>query len=89
MLRLLIPGGACLCLLLPAPISQSQAKSLIEHDSTVAKPEPGPHNDGGQTTGYSFFSQHPNSAWCFANVHCTAALRSGITGKRTTRFITS
>jgi mannose-6-phosphate isomerase-like protein (cupin superfamily) len=29
--------------------------SLIEHDSLVAKNEPGTHNGGGQTIGYSFF----------------------------------
>ena len=29
--------------------------SLIEHDSLVAKSEPGTHNGGGQTIGYSFF----------------------------------
>jgi len=65
MLRPLIAGGACLCLLLPSPISRSQAKSLIEHDSTVAKPEAGPHNGGGQTTGYSFFAQTPNLGLVF------------------------
>ena len=65
MLRLLIAGGACLCLLLPSPIPRSQAKSLIEYDSTVAKPEPGPHNGGGQTIGYSFFAQAPNLGLVF------------------------
>jgi quercetin dioxygenase-like cupin family protein len=65
MLRLLIAGGACLCLLFPSPIPRSQAKSLIEYDSTVAKPEPGPHNGGGQTIGYSFFAQAPNLGLVF------------------------
>jgi len=41
---------------------QSQAARLsngstIEHDSLVAKNEAGPHNGGGQTTGYSFFTK--------------------------------
>jgi mannose-6-phosphate isomerase-like protein (cupin superfamily) len=31
--------------------------SIIEHDSLVAKNEAGPHNGGGQTTGYSFFTK--------------------------------
>src|SRR6185369_6201014 len=31
--------------------------STIEHDSLVAKQEAGPHNGGGQTTGYSFFTK--------------------------------
>jgi hypothetical protein len=31
--------------------------STIEHDSLVAKNEPGTHNGGGMTTGYSFFTK--------------------------------
>jgi len=65
MVRPLIATSACLCLLSPPPVLQSQAKSLIEHDSTVAKPEPGPHNGGGLTTGYSFFAQTPNLSLVF------------------------
>lgn len=33
--------------------------SLIEHDSLVATPQPGPHRGGGRTTAYSFFSTAP------------------------------
>ncbi len=33
---------------------------VIEHDAEVAKREPGTHNGGGQTVGYSFFSKVPN-----------------------------
>ena len=33
---------------------------VIEHDADVAKTEPGTHNGGGQTVGYSFFSKVPN-----------------------------
>jgi mannose-6-phosphate isomerase-like protein (cupin superfamily) len=33
---------------------------VIEHDAEVAKNEPGTHNGGGQTIGYSFFSKVPN-----------------------------
>ncbi len=43
----------------------SQATSLIQHDSTVASPEPGPHGGGGQTTAYSFFARTPNLALMF------------------------
>ena len=32
---------------------------VIEHDAEVAKNEPGTHNGGGQTVGYSFFSKVP------------------------------
>src|SRR5262245_28775018 len=33
---------------------------VIEHDAEVAKNEPGTHNGGGQTVGYSFFKDVPN-----------------------------
>ncbi len=33
--------------------------SLIERDADVAKEEPGTHNGGGQTVGYSFFAKAP------------------------------
>ena len=39
-----------------APVELSNG-STIEHDSLVAKTEAGPHNGGGQTTGYSFFTK--------------------------------
>lgn len=33
---------------------------IIEHDPEVAKTEPGTHNGGGETVGYSFFKSVPN-----------------------------
>jgi mannose-6-phosphate isomerase-like protein (cupin superfamily) len=33
---------------------------IIEHDADVAKNEPGTHNGGGETIGYSFFAKVPN-----------------------------
>ena len=33
---------------------------VIEHDADVARNEPGTHNGGGQTIGYSFFRTVPN-----------------------------
>jgi mannose-6-phosphate isomerase-like protein (cupin superfamily) len=33
---------------------------VIEHDADVALSEPGTHNGGGQTVGYSFFRKVPN-----------------------------
>jgi mannose-6-phosphate isomerase-like protein (cupin superfamily) len=33
---------------------------IIEHDAEVAANEPGTHNGGGQTIGYSFFKKVPN-----------------------------
>ena len=67
MLRIAVAGAVCLCLLLPRlsgggslPVTPPQASSLIEHDSAVASPEPGPHGGGGQTTAYSFFARMPD-----------------------------
>jgi len=33
---------------------------IVEHDAEVAVTEPGTHNGGGQTVGYSFFKKVPN-----------------------------
>jgi mannose-6-phosphate isomerase-like protein (cupin superfamily) len=33
---------------------------IVEHDADVAKAEPGTHNGGGDTIGYSFFKSVPN-----------------------------
>lgn len=30
---------------------------ILEHEKDIAKSEPGPHNGGGMSTSYSFFSQ--------------------------------
>ena len=38
---------------------------VIEHDAEVAKSEPGTHNGGGQTVGYSFFRNVPNLGLVF------------------------
>ena len=38
---------------------------FIEQDATVAATEPGPHNGGGQTVGYSFFRTTPGLALVF------------------------
>lgn len=32
---------------------------VVEHDKVVARNEPGTHNGGGETIGYSFFSKTP------------------------------
>jgi mannose-6-phosphate isomerase-like protein (cupin superfamily) len=39
--------------------------SLIERDAEVAKREPGTHNGGGETTGYSFFAKTKDPALVF------------------------
>ena len=38
---------------------------VIEHDADIAKPEPGTHNGGGQTIGYSFFDKTPGMKFVF------------------------
>ena len=38
---------------------------IIEHDAEVARTEPGTHNGGGQTVGYSFFSNVPKLGLVF------------------------
>ena len=46
-----------------APSAQEQPKPggfVLEKDKEVAKNEPGTHNGGGETIGYSFFSKTPN-----------------------------
>ena len=39
--------------------------SMIQHDAEVAKEEPGTHNGGGQTIGYSFFAKAPALPFVF------------------------
>jgi mannose-6-phosphate isomerase-like protein (cupin superfamily) len=38
---------------------------IVEHDAEVAKNEPGTHNGGGQTVGYSFFAKAPKMPFVF------------------------
>jgi mannose-6-phosphate isomerase-like protein (cupin superfamily) len=38
---------------------------VIEHDAEVAKDQPGPHNGGGRTVGYSFFAEVPKLSLVF------------------------
>jgi mannose-6-phosphate isomerase-like protein (cupin superfamily) len=38
---------------------------IVERDADVAKNEPGTHNGGGQTVGYSFFAKTPNLKFVF------------------------
>jgi mannose-6-phosphate isomerase-like protein (cupin superfamily) len=38
---------------------------IIESDADVAKTEPGTHNGGGQTIGYSFFARTPKLPFVF------------------------
>jgi len=37
--------------------AQSRQPYILEHEKDIAKNEPGTHNGGGKTIGYSFFSR--------------------------------
>src|SRR5262245_33814118 len=38
---------------------------IIQRDAEIAKQEPGTHNGGGQTVGYSFFDKTPGMTFVF------------------------
>lgn len=42
-----------------------QQTYILEHEKEIAKTEPGTHNGGGNTTGYSFFSKADNLKMIF------------------------
>src|SRR5436309_6071399 len=46
---------------------------IVQHDADIAKSEPGTHNGGGQTVGYSFFDKTPGMKFVFRK----RALRPG------------
>lgn len=45
--------------------TRSESGVVIEHDSLVARREPGPHGGGGETTAYPFFADAPSLALVF------------------------
>ena len=63
-------GGALAGTLVFAATSRPAAQPakggyIIQHDADVAKAEPGTHNGGGQTVGYSFFDKTPGMTFVF------------------------
>ena len=48
-------------------IAQTPAKGgfIVQRDADIAKNEPGTHNGGGQTIGYSFFDKTPGMKFVF------------------------
>jgi mannose-6-phosphate isomerase-like protein (cupin superfamily) len=38
-------------------LAQSKQSYILEHETDIAKNEPGTHNGGGSTVGYSFFAK--------------------------------
>ena len=53
-----MPGPAPACTRFAAP-EVEPGGYIIEHDADIAKDEPGTHNGGGMTVGYSFFAKVP------------------------------
>lgn len=48
-----------------SPYKNQQAGYILEHEKDIAKEEPGTHDGGGTTTGFSFFSKAENSKLVF------------------------
>ena len=59
-LSALILGAAWTQAAAPDQAATTPGGYIIEHDAGVAANQSGPHNGGGQTVGYSFFSKVPN-----------------------------
>jgi mannose-6-phosphate isomerase-like protein (cupin superfamily) len=57
---LLLLAGAGMHAVVIATQTPAPGGYIIEHDADVAVNEPGTHNGGGQTVGYSFFKSVPN-----------------------------
>ena len=45
-----------------------QQRYILEHERDIAAQQPGPHNGGGMTKGYNFFSRLKTLKWFFENV---------------------
>jgi mannose-6-phosphate isomerase-like protein (cupin superfamily) len=64
-------GALCLGMFIGAaavPIAQpAKVKGgfIVQHDAEIAKNEPGTHDGGGQTIGYSFFDKTPGMRFIF------------------------
>ena len=58
-MRILFAGGLLVVLSGAAAVSHAPGGYIVEHDRDVAVTEPGTHNGGGETVGYSFFRKAP------------------------------
>jgi len=63
----LLVTGVVLGAVLSAAAGAAQPKGgyVVEHDADIQRAEPGTHNGGGQTIGYSFFAKVPKLALVF------------------------
>jgi mannose-6-phosphate isomerase-like protein (cupin superfamily) len=59
--------GMCIgaAAVLVAQIDAKPGGFIVQHDAEIAKNEPGTHNGGGQTVGYSFFDKTPGMKFVF------------------------
>jgi len=58
--------AASLSIAAPGQTAEAEAfPSLVETDSQVEAHQPGPHDGGGETTGYSFFADAPDLGLVF------------------------
>jgi mannose-6-phosphate isomerase-like protein (cupin superfamily) len=48
-----------------SPAKRAPGGHIVQHESDIAKNEPGTHNGGGQTVGYSFFDKTPGLTLVF------------------------
>ena len=56
---------AILVAVVSAHAQKPKGGSFVQHDADIAKSEPGTHNGGGQTVGYSFFDKTPGMKFVF------------------------
>jgi mannose-6-phosphate isomerase-like protein (cupin superfamily) len=49
----------------PAGAKRTPGGYIVQHENDIAKTEPGTHNGGGQTVGYSFFDKTPELTLVF------------------------
>jgi mannose-6-phosphate isomerase-like protein (cupin superfamily) len=49
----------------PASHQRAPGGYIVQHEADIAKTEPGTHNGGGQTVGYSFFDKTPGLTLVF------------------------
>jgi mannose-6-phosphate isomerase-like protein (cupin superfamily) len=57
-----IIGAAAMLYAQPAKV---KGGFIVQHDAEIAKNEPGTHDGGGQTIGYSFFDKTPGMKFVF------------------------
>jgi mannose-6-phosphate isomerase-like protein (cupin superfamily) len=56
-------GGAAVHV--TAQPAKAKGGFIVQHDAEIAKNEPGTHDGGGQTVGYSFFDKTPGVKFVF------------------------